>query len=106
MTSSVVVLPQPLGPRSVTNSLSRTWRLMPSKTRRSPWLATTSWRRISGNVRSPEGTSGGGEHGANDDDLDEGQAGHLAGEALLPSVEHGDAQDLGSRLLQEHHGGV
>src|SRR6266700_372704 len=102
----VVVLPQPDGPSRVTNSLSLTVKLTSSRTLLAPNDLVRCSTRISAMAGFPDEACAEQEHDGDDGDLDDGQGGDRPDDAALPVQEHGDADDLGARLLEEHHGVV
>src|SRR5712691_466533 len=102
----VVVLPQPDGPSRVTNSLSLTVKLTSSRTLFVPNDFVRCSTRISGMAGFPDEACAEQEHDGDDGDLDDGQGGYRPDDATPPVLEHGDADDLGSRLLEEHDGVV
>src|SRR5258708_11903478 len=99
----VVVLPQPEGPSSVTNSLSLTVKLMSSRTLGPPEkdLVRCS-TRMSGTAQPPKDAGPEQEHDGDNDDLNDGEGGDRADDSPLPGLEHGHAEYLGARFLQEY----
>src|SRR5258708_18381504 len=98
----VVVLPQPEGPSSVTNSLSLTVKLMSSRTLvpEKDLLRCSTW--MSGTAQPPKDPGSEQEHDGDDGDLNDGQGGNRADDSALPGLEHRHAEHLGARFLQEH----
>src|SRR5712692_9462840 len=98
----LVVLPQPEGPSSVTNSLSLTVKLTSSRTLVPEKDLLRCWMRMSGTAQPLKDPGPEQEHDGDDDDLNDGQGGDRADDSALPGLEHRHAEHLGARFLQEH----
>src|SRR5229473_7101024 len=98
----VVVLPQPEGPSSVTNSVSLTVKLMSSRTLGPEKDLLRCSTRMSGTAQPPKDPGPEQEHNGDDDHLYDGQGGNRADDSPLPGLEHRHAEHLGTRFLQEH----
>src|SRR5258708_30964460 len=98
----VVVLPQPEGPRSVTNSLSLTVKLMSSRTLGPEKDLVRCSTRMSGTAQPPKDPCPEQEHDGDNDDLNDRQGGNRADDSPLPGLEHRHPEHLRARFLQEH----
>src|SRR5258708_24728148 len=77
MAIKVVVLPQPLGPRRVTNSLSETSSVIRSRTNVSPHDLETFSSRMSGTAGPSHQARRTHDHHGHDRQLQHGHGGHL-----------------------------
>src|SRR5260370_39260453 len=98
----IVVLPQPEGPSSVTNSVSLTVKLTSSRTLGPEKDLLRCSTRMSGTAQPPKDPGPEQEHDGDDGDLDDGQGGDRADDSPLPGLQHRHAEHLGTRFLQEH----
>src|SRR5258708_11484563 len=98
----IVVLPQPEGRSSVTNSLSLTVKLMSSRTLVPEKDLLRCSTRMADAAEPPKDAGPEQEHDGDDDDLNDGQGGNRTDNSPLPGLEHRHAEHLGARFLQEH----
>src|SRR5260370_30379390 len=90
----VVVLPQPEGPSSVTNSLSLTVKLMSSRTLGPEKDLVRCSTRMSGTAQPPKDPCPEQEHDGDNDDLNDGQRGNRADDSPPPRLQHRHPQHL------------